>query len=329
MIQPLPQAPTGYAAVLIDFENLYYHLSGQYVDHPDLSDVLFDLLRNLRAHLEDELHLQPIIQMAYADFERLKSTPQGSLYLMGIDTHNVLSTEHKNAADMRLCIDAMEVLYTRPEITTFVFVAGDRDYIPVVQHLRRQARSVLVAAFKGNTSGDLLLNVGEKNFIEASALIDPKMIARLELAAMKQKEVEDAIRLRAARPVTPPLETAHAAVTSPAPPPVTRHAMPQRPVAVREPSFAPAQKVSDENQITCLRVMLDHFGQFNEIFLSPFLRKFSDALPRLADFERKALLNDLEAAGAIRIEKRKGEPFDYSVIVVNYNHPTVRDVNPG
>lgn len=328
MILPPSSNGHGFAAVLIDYENLYYHLSGQYVDHPDLNDALFDLLRNLRGHLEDELHLQPIIQKAYADFERLKSTPQGSLYLMGIDTHNVLSTEHKNAADMRLCIDALEVLYTRPEIGTFVFVAGDRDYIPVVQHLRRQARSVLVAAFKGSTSGDLLLNVGEKNFIEASGLIASPMIARLELAAMKQREVEEAIRARAAQAPTPAPQpapvVAPASTTATTPPP-----KPQARRTVHEPTFSPAMPIDDENQLTALRTALDHFGHYNEIFLSPYLRKLSDALPRLADFERKALLNDLEAAGAIRIEKRRGEPFDYSVIVVNYNHPTVRAVNPG
>jgi hypothetical protein len=75
--------------------------------------------------------------------------------------------------------------------------------------------------------------------------------------------------------------------------------------------------------------MLENFGQYPEIFLSPFLRFLSDALSRLADFERKALLNDLDAVGAIRIEKRKGEPFDYSVLVVNYNHRAVRELNPG
>jgi hypothetical protein len=193
------------------------------------------------------------------------------------------------------------------------------------------------------------------------------MIARLELAAIKQREVEESIRARATQAALPPIEsaprtpstagtahadTAHAATssgstahegtahadmqaavasiagTSPASAPSPAVKAPPRPV-VRETTFSPALAITDENQIAALRTMLDHFGQFNEIFLSPFLRKFSDALPRLADFERKALLNDLEAAGAIRIEKRKGEPFDYSVIVVNYNHPTVRRVNPG
>jgi uncharacterized LabA/DUF88 family protein len=363
----------GYAALFIDFENLYYHLSGQYVDHPDVNDAILDLLRNLRAHLEERFALLPIIQKAYADFERLKTPPQGSLYLMGIDTHNVLGTEHKNAADMRLCIDAMEVLYTRPEIESFIFVAGDRDYIPVVQHLRRQARSVLVAAFKGNTSGDLLLNVGEANFIEAAELIDPRVIRRLEEAQKRSHAIEESLKIRAAQAAreaqeamrhtaeTPALEPATVtpvavvieppatdvpsavpereppATPSPASSPITPPVAPsstpstgmKRSVGESATDFPPTLPITDESQRACLRLMLEEFGLYHDIFLSPFLRKLSDALPRLADYERKALLIDLEIAGVLRIEKRRGQPFDYSVIVVNYNHPTVRELNPG
>lgn len=375
-----PHSPReiGYAALFIDFENLYYHLSGQYVDHPDVNDAILDLLRNLRTHLEERFALLPIIQKAYADFERLKTPPQGSLYLMGIDTHNVLGTEHKNAADMRLCIDAMEVLYTRPEIESFIFVAGDRDYIPVVQHLRRQARSVLVAAFKGNTSGDLLLNVGEANFIEAAELIDSRVIRRLEEAQKRSHAIEESLKIRAAQAArelqeehrqaaeTPSVDPAttdpatidpadvDAATATPpsasidpsaadAPPPAPEHepvAAPSSPsttpstgmkrsVGESAADFPPTIPITDESQRACLRLMLEQFGLYHDIFLSPFLRKLSDALPRLADYERKALLIDLEIAGALRIEKRRGQPFDYSVIVVNYNHPTVRELNPG
>src|SRR5438477_4074244 len=105
-----------YAAVFIDFENIFYFLKDNYADLPDLNDYIFDILRSLQKHLEDRLGMRTIIAKAYADFERMKSTPQGSLYLMGVETHNVLGTDHKNAADMKLCIDALEILYTRPEI---------------------------------------------------------------------------------------------------------------------------------------------------------------------------------------------------------------------
>lgn len=55
------QVQTGYAAVFIDFENLYYHHSKQFVDCPDLNDALFDLLRNLRMHLEHHRQVSRMI----------------------------------------------------------------------------------------------------------------------------------------------------------------------------------------------------------------------------------------------------------------------------
>jgi Protein of unknown function DUF88. len=159
-----------HAAVFIDYENILYHLKAEYAQPPQLTDVITGILRNLRSYLSNELKLDVIITKAYADFER-QASALGSLYLMGIDTHNVLGTEHKNAADMRLCIDLMEVLYTRQDVQHFVLVAGDRDYIPIVQQLRRQGRSVKAVAFRANLSGDLLQILGEQNLIEADQFI--------------------------------------------------------------------------------------------------------------------------------------------------------------
>lgn len=118
-------ATGAHAAVFLDYENILYHLKKEYADPPQVTDVIAEILRNLREYLAEHYKLDVIIFKAYADFERMASA-LGSLYLMGIDTHNVLGTDHKNAADMRLCIDLMEVLYTRPDIQHFVLVAGAR-----------------------------------------------------------------------------------------------------------------------------------------------------------------------------------------------------------
>jgi hypothetical protein len=334
-----------FAAVFIDFENIFYYLKENYADLPDLNDYLFDMLRNLQRLLERRLGLQCIILKAYADFERLKSAPQGSLYLMGVETHNVLGTDHKNTADMKLCIDALEVLYTRPEIESFIFLAGDRDYIPVIQHLKKQARSVFAVAFRGNISGDLLLNIGPQNFIDAVTLIGPEMLKRLEDSARRQREIEAAEqesdeRRTAELERREELERLAAAgrqergkekhVIDETREPLSDEAL----GALRNgigngSSFNTLTPVTGELERICLEVLLKNYGHHPEVWMSPFLRKLSDALPRLADFERKALLTTLEAAGAIRIEKRRGEPYDYSIILVNYNHPSVRELIPG
>ena len=352
-----------YAAIFVDFENVYYYLRNQYADLPDLTEYTLEMLRNLRTYLEQQLNLLPIVHFAYADFERLASAPLGSLYLMGIEIRNVLGAQHKNAADMRLCIDAMQLLYTRPEIRTFVFVAGDRDYIPVIQHIQTQARTVKAVAFRGNLSGDLLQNIREENFIDAYALLDEDSRTRLEREAayaqdreriLEERRREEAEKLNAAagggeRDSTSDDTSAgkkrsavSTSVSSQGVHPAalagemqaadaTQAARMERGAGKTSPQtmFAkPVPLVTEEHRY-CLKFMLKEYGAYPEIFLGPFLHRLTDGLPQLADYERKAILSDLEQFGAIRIEVRKGEPFDYRVIIVNYNHPDVRMLNPG
>ena len=358
-----PKSPASpYAAVFIDFENVYYFLKNHFHDPPDLNDICLDIVRSLREKLS-ATGLDSLISYAYADFERLATAPQGALYLMGVSTRNVLGTDHKNAADMQLCIDALEVMYTRPDIGTFVLVAGDRDYIPVLQHLRRQARQVLVAGFRESVSGDLLQNIGAAQFIDARDLLTPVRVEQLEKRrADRQRAVEESRRLReqglagvpsaaalAARAATPEASgpaDAPAAVPLPRVVPLPSATAP-RPVAPARPfvsrpgedgaEFAPTRRLATDTERRTLAFMLAEFQKLEtkqqrrvtELWLGPFMRLLTDELPELPDYERRDLLNKLRDAGTIRIEKREGEPHPFSVIVVNYSHPDVQELHPG
>lgn len=59
---------------------------------------------------------------------------------------------------------------------------------------------------------------------------------------------------------------------------------------------------------------------------TPFLRTLSDTLPNIADWQRKALLGNLEFKGVLRMEKRTGISYDFTVFRLNYSHPTVREM---
>ena len=294
-----PDGPS-YAAVFIDFENVYYFLKNHFHDPPDLNDYVLALVRKLRETLAQR-SLDCLVLNAYADFERLATAPQGGLYLMGVSTRNVLGTHHKNAADMQLCIDAMEVLYTRPDIGTFVLVAGDRDYIPLLQHLRRQARQVLVAGFREATSGDLLQNLGPQHFIDARELLPAATLALLE-------------ERRNGRPA-PEAPTA-----------VPTAALP----AEDAPVFDPVRPLANANEQRCLVFMAAELRRLNqhravgELWLTPFLRRLTDEFSALPEYERRDLINGLRTAGALRIEKREGEQYPFSVIVLNPQHPAVQ-----
>ena len=368
-----------FAALFLDFENIYYYLREEFVDPPNLNDAILELIRNLRQHLQGEFGLDSIISNAYADFERLGSTPQGGLFLLGVDTKNVLGTDHKNAADMRLCIDALEVLYTRPEIQSFVLVTGDRDYIPLIQHLRRKARHVLGAGFRLKTSGDLLLNLGEGRFIDLSSFLSTAtreaMVAHRESQLQRQADAKERMekqaqeieeRARLARETQGVPSTTTGVDVSPVQPDLAlpqedgisspdyasgsghggdhrnghanghkngERAVLKKPELLPEWRFETPRSVVNADARECLRLVLQKLNTLqrsthaSELWLGPFKRQLTDAMPQLADWERREVIEELVRAGAIAVEKRDGEPYPYSVIVVNYRHPDVWELN--
>ena len=349
----------GFAAVFLDFENVYYFLKNTFFDPPELNDHILEILRNLRQKLSADYNLDSIVLNAYADFERLDSSPQSALYLLGVDTKNVLGTDHKNAADMRLCIDVLEVLYTRAEISTFVLVAGDRDYIPVIQHLRRQARRVLGVGFRESVSGDLLQNLGENQFLDARELLNPATLERLDARREEQQKVHDEREKRFAEQAREIGERVRSAQTQQQPANLNAPKSPSSdaqfprdnagalwpqgrdekslraaPVPPLPPQFAEVSRVHDANARACLKIILERVHQLEqthgtrELWLGPFLRQLTDEMPMLAEFERRNALDDLARAGATLVEKREGDPHPFSVLLVNYQHPDVWELNP-
>ena len=362
---------TGFAAVFLDFENVYYFFKNTFFDPPELNDHILEMLRNLRQKLKEAYNLDSIVLNAYADFERLDSSPQSALYLLGVDTKNVLGTDHKNAADMRLCIDVLEVLYTRAEISTFVLVAGDRDYIPVIQHLRRQARRVLGVGFRESVSGDLLLNLGEGQFLDARELLNESTLERLETRRVEQQKLHDEREKRFAEQARGISERARAAqsnaqnASAPSASKIEPNSAPGSShvaglingaanginggasglrdermlhnvpiVPPLPPQFAEVSRIHDKNAIACLEIILERVHQLEqthgtrELWLGPFLRQLTDEMPMLAEFERRNALDDLARSGATLVEKRPGDPHPFSVLLVNFQHPDVWELNP-
>lgn len=253
-------------ALFIDFENLYYFLNNQRKDlHP--VDESLNVVDKIRSELEHKRSLRVILGRAYGDFERLPNA-MGSLQLMGFDPRFTLASPHKSSSDIALSLDALEVLLTREEITHFVIMAGDRDYLPIIRRIREYAKEIWVVGFERNTSADLRNVAGMNHFIKADDFIPPEpVVFRAEAA----------------------------------------------PVEV-----SPENLLSDE-ELTCLRLLFDAQQTYKnpEIWLSPFMQNYmNQAFGYLDRFGRRKLIERLEARGLVKIEKRQGNPYDYSVIVI-------------
>lgn len=61
----------------------------------------------------------------------------------------------KNAADIQMAVDAMELALTRDFVSTFVIVSGDSDFTPLVGKLRELNKRVIGVGVKGSTSAML------------------------------------------------------------------------------------------------------------------------------------------------------------------------------
>jgi uncharacterized LabA/DUF88 family protein len=95
-----------------------------------------------------------VARRAYADWtlfaEDRRSLVQHNCEL--IDIPQRMGTVRKNAADIKLAVDAMELAYERAFVSTFVIASGDSDFTPLVAALRALNRRVIGIGVKGSTS---------------------------------------------------------------------------------------------------------------------------------------------------------------------------------
>lgn len=325
---PVRNTGAHHTAVFIDYENIHYYLKNSFKEPPELGSYTSEIVRNLRLKLEGELNLQVIVMNAYADFERVGGGSLGALYLMGIMSQNVLGTAHKNAADMQMCIDLMQLLYTRSDMHTFVLVAGDRDYIPVVQHLKRFGRRVLVAAFRDTLSGDLLEIIGESNFMDIQPLLSEASRAKLD----EHKAKEDAKKVELPKIAGPKVVGRISLEGKVKERNTYRPAAPQ-PIAPGASASTVAPPARIITQLTdgareCLACILNFIDErrMAEPGITLLLRYLTDEMPLLANWERKELLEQLQFAGAISVIQKPGYDYAFSVAVVNYEHPAVQEM---
>src|SRR5262249_54428881 len=88
----------------------------------------------------------------------------------------------KNSADIRLCVDAMDLAYAKGHIDTFVIVSGDSDFSPLVSKLKELGKHVIGLGMTESTSDLLRDNCDEFIYYEdlgQSSALEPSLNAQL------------------------------------------------------------------------------------------------------------------------------------------------------
>ena len=132
-------------ALFLDYENLAIGA------RDDLGGMSFDL-RPLADALAERGRV--VVRRAYADWsyfdeDRRMLTMQ---HVELIEIPQRLGAVRKNAADIKMAVDAIELCFERDYITTFVIGTGDSDFTPLVGKLRELNRRVIGVGLEASTS---------------------------------------------------------------------------------------------------------------------------------------------------------------------------------
>jgi uncharacterized LabA/DUF88 family protein len=130
-------------ALFLDFENLALGARdrGEKLDMAVIMDALSERGR-------------VISRLAYADWNLFAEHRQGlvSQRIDMIEIPQRTGMVRKNAADIKLAVDALELALEREYITTFVIASGDSDFTPLVLKLRELNKRVIGVGVEGSTS---------------------------------------------------------------------------------------------------------------------------------------------------------------------------------
>jgi len=138
------------AALLIDFDNV-------------TMGIRSDLQQELRHLLGSEIIKGKVaVQRAYADWRRY---PQYIVPLAESSIDMIMAPAYgsskKNATDIRLAVDAMELVFTRPEIGTYILLSGDSDFASLVTKLKEYGKYVIGVGIRESSSDLLVMNCDE------------------------------------------------------------------------------------------------------------------------------------------------------------------------
>ncbi|MEX2179128.1 MAG: NYN domain-containing protein [Gemmatimonadaceae bacterium] len=184
---PLQHAPN--AALLIDFDNVTMGIRS------DLGKELRNLLGS------DIIKGKVAVQRAYADWRRypqyIVPLSEASIDLIFAPAYG---SSKKNATDIRLAIDALELVFTRTEIGTFILLSGDSDFSSLVIKLKEYGKYVIGVGIRESSSDLLVQNCDEYYSYNALAGLikstddepahkyDPWELVKEAIARMKQND---------------------------------------------------------------------------------------------------------------------------------------------
>ncbi len=166
-------------SLFIDFENIALGVRDAQYKKFDIHLVLQRLIEKGRI----------VFKKAYADWTRYseykREFHEAAIELIDIPQRNYTA---KNSADIRMVVDAMDLVASKGHITTFVICSGDSDFSPLVSKLKENDKNVIGVGVKNSTSNLLIANCDEFIFYE-DLVRETRALPSIDNLPKKKQEV--------------------------------------------------------------------------------------------------------------------------------------------
>jgi len=280
------------AVILIDSPNVVRVTSELIGDSRQAADIVHRLVEELKKYVSKSLGFNVVRTISFSTISSEDSVGQNirsDLLSNGIEQHVIYTAEGEYASSIELALTASHIFHSTADIGSFIVLSGDRWFVPLAQYLKRNGRTVLVSSLESPTATDQVPSDLVDCFFNARSLL--QKAGRLETNGTLVSE--DSVEQIG-----------------------DESSISQR----------PEKTVTIEDSIARqgMEIIEMYFGQYREVYLTPLLRKLTELLEE--EDEPKTVVNYLEECGAVWLEKRRGFPHNYTVLLVNSEHPDVEDI---
>ncbi len=168
-------------ALFLDYENLAIGAEEQlHLDHLDFRPIADALAERGRV----------VVRRAYADWSRFDEDRRMLTrhHVELIEIPQRMGSVRKNAADIKMAVDAIELCFEREYITTYVLGTGDSDFTPLVHKLRELNRRVIGIGVEASTSTLLPPACDEFLFYERLDGVDLTQLARRPAKSTRSRQ---------------------------------------------------------------------------------------------------------------------------------------------
>jgi len=166
----------GEVALFIDFENIRYSMLNNYGQEPDPHKLIAKARK----------YGTVPVAVAYADFSKHPDQYKRRFEAAGISRVDVPlrvlpGGKEKSAADLTMLLDIVDTVLDRPQISTFVLMTGDSDFVRISARLKnRFGKDVVISGVPGTISSDL---------VDSASRADPVEIEERQLGELEARYV--------------------------------------------------------------------------------------------------------------------------------------------